>query len=75
MRYSLFTMGTCAYAQVSFKFDVNDLKSKLFLRSRRGRSLHYLLLIVPLHHGVTRLITITLAVKRLLLLHSGIPIS
>ena len=41
---------------------------------RRGRSLHCLLLIVLPHYGVTRLVTVTLAVKHLLLLHSGIPI-
>jgi hypothetical protein len=43
------------------------------LRSR-GRSLHCLLLEVLLHYGVTRLVTIILAVKRLLLLRPGIPI-
>ena len=41
---------------------------------RRGRSLHCLRLIVLPHYGVARLVTIVLAVKRLLLLHSGIPI-
>ena len=42
---------------------------------RRGRFLNCLLPIVLLHYGVTRLVTVILAVKRLLLLHSGIPIA
>ena len=41
---------------------------------RSGRSLHSLLLIVLPHYGVTRLVTVILAVQRLLLLDSGIPI-
>ena len=41
---------------------------------RRGRSLHCVLLIMLPHYGVARLVTVMLAVKRLLLLHSGIPI-
>ena len=41
---------------------------------RRGRSWHCLLLIVLPHYGVTRLVMVILAAKRLLLLHSGIPI-
>src|SRR5438094_7407633 len=40
---------------------------------RCGRSLHCLLLIVLPHYGVPRLVTVVLAVKRLLLLHSRIP--
>ena len=49
-------------------------RSLLTPLSRRRRSLHWLLLIVLPHYGVTRLVTVILAVKRLLLLHSGIPI-
>ena len=44
------------------------------LRSH-GCSLHVLLIVLP-HYGVARLVAVTLAVKRLLLLHRpGIPIS
>ena len=49
-------------------------RSRLFPLRRRGRSLHCPLLIVLPYYGVTRLITVILAVKRLLLLDSGIPI-
>ena len=45
-----------------------------FRLRRRGRSLHALLLIVLPHYGVTRLVTVMLAVKRRLLLRSGIPV-
>jgi hypothetical protein len=41
---------------------------------RRWRSYYCMLLIMLPHYRVTRLVTVTLAVKRLLLLHSGIPI-
>ena len=40
-----------------------------------GCSLHVLLIVLP-HHGVARLVVVTLGVKRLLLLHrAGIAIS
>ena len=42
--------------------------------SRRGRSVDWLLLIVLSHYRVPRLVTVILAVKRLLLLHPGVPI-
>ena len=48
--------------------------SQLSLLSRRGRSLHGMFLIVLPHYGVTRLVTVMLAVKRRLLFDSGIPI-
>lgn len=41
---------------------------------RRWRSLHCLLLIMFPHYRVTRLVAVIVAVKRLLLLHMGIPI-
>ena len=42
---------------------------------RRRRSLPCVLPIVLLHYGVSRLVTVMLAVKRLLLRHRGIPIT
>ena len=46
----------------------------LFPLRRRGPSLRCLLLIVLPHYGVTRLVTVILALKLLLLLDSWIPI-
>ena len=48
--------------------------SWLFTLSRRGRSLPCLLLIVLLHYGLTRLVTVVLALKLLLLHHWGIAV-
>ena len=50
-------------------------RSLLFALRRRGRSLHCLLLIVLPHYGVARLVTVILAAKHLLLLHSRISVS
>lgn len=43
-------------------------------RSRRGCTLHSLRLIVLLHYGVSRLVTIVLALQRLLLFRARIAI-
>ena len=48
---------------------LGGLRLLLFLLSNCGRTLRRPLLIVPPHYGITRLITVTLDVKRLLLLH------
>jgi len=53
---------------------LGGLRPLLILLSKRGSYLHGLVLIVLPHYGVTRLVTVFLAVKRPLLLQLGIPI-
>lgn len=50
-------------------------RSALFRPRRRGRFLHYLLLIMLPHHVVTRLVTVILGLKRPLLFQSRIAIA
>lgn len=50
-------------------------RSLLPALGRRGRSLHCVLPIVLLHHGLTRLVTVVLAVNLPLLLYPGIPVA